>query len=139
MKIVLDTNVLISGIFFTGPPYQILKAWRDNKLCIMVSQEILEEYWRVAAELSEKFPNINIKPFLELLTIKSKVIPSFSLQQPVSDDADDDKFISCALASESKVIISGDKHLLKVSGYNNIEVITPRVFVDNYIPKSEST
>jgi len=101
----------------------------------MVSQEILKEYWRVAAELSGQFPDINIKPILELLTIKSKVIPSFSLPQQVSDDPDDEKFISCALAAGSKIIISGDKHLLKVSGYNDIEIITPRQFVDKLLPK----
>jgi len=43
MKIVLDTNVFISGVFFSGPPYQILKAWRDGKLQLIVSSEILGE------------------------------------------------------------------------------------------------
>ena len=43
MKIVLDTNVLISGIFFSGPPYQILKAWRQGKMSFVVAEEILSE------------------------------------------------------------------------------------------------
>jgi predicted nucleic acid-binding protein len=46
---------------------------------------------------------------------------------------DDNKFIACALASESTVIVSGDKHLLKVSGYQNIEVLKPREFVDKHL------
>ena len=46
MKVILDTNVLISGIFFSGPPHQILNAWRDGKIQLVISQEILKEYWR---------------------------------------------------------------------------------------------
>ena len=43
MKIVLDTNVFISGVFFTGPPYHILEAWRDGNVEIIISEEILDE------------------------------------------------------------------------------------------------
>jgi putative PIN family toxin of toxin-antitoxin system len=45
LKIVLDTNVFISGVFFTGPPFKILEAWRDDKLKIVISREILDEYY----------------------------------------------------------------------------------------------
>ena len=56
MKIVLDTNVFISGVFFNGPPYQILKAWRDEKFEIVISKEKFEEYKRVRESLSIQFP-----------------------------------------------------------------------------------
>lgn len=135
MKIVLDTNVFISGIFFSGPPYQILQAWRDNKLQIVLSQEILEEYHRVAEELVDQFPRVDLRSILELLTIKAELIPSYTLVESVSDDPDDDKFLACALASKTKVVISGDKHLLRVSGYQGVEVVMPRKFVDYYLPK----
>ena len=52
------------------------------------------------------------------------------LKEPVCEDPDDDKFLACALASGSKVIISGDKLLLKISGYQGIQVLNPRAFVD---------
>jgi putative PIN family toxin of toxin-antitoxin system len=135
VKIVLDTNVFISGIFFRGPPYQILQAWRDNKLQIILSQEILEEYHRVAEELAAQFLGVDLRPILELLTIKAELIPSYTLSESVSDDPDDDKFIACALASKTRVVVSGDKHLLKVSGYDGVEVVRPRKFVDDYLPK----
>lgn len=48
MKIVLDTNVFISGVFFHGPSYQILEAWRDGKIQLVLSRPIYEEYERVA-------------------------------------------------------------------------------------------
>jgi len=133
MKIILDTNVLISGIFFSGPPYQILKAWKEGKIQIAVSKEILTEYHRVAEELSEKFPSVEISQILALFTIHAEMVNTQGLEVSVCEDPDDNMFISCALGSKSKIIVSGDKHLLKISGYQEIEVFKPRIFLDNYL------
>jgi putative PIN family toxin of toxin-antitoxin system len=133
MRVVLDTNVFVSGIFFTGPPYQILKAWRDGKLKLVISLEILEEYQRVAMALAEQFPSIDLRQILELVTIKTEMVHAQILPEPVCVDPDDDKFLACALASKSKVIVSGDKHLLQVSGFQKIKVLKPREFVDEYL------
>lgn len=133
MKIVLGTNVLISGIFFSGPPYQILKAWQEGKIQIAVSKDILIEYHRVAEELSAKFPNVEISQILELLTIHSEMVNTQGLEVSVCEDPDDNMFISCALGSKSRIIVSGDKHLLKISGYQKIEVLKPRIFLDNHM------
>jgi uncharacterized protein len=51
----------------------------------------------------------------------------------VCEDPDDDKFIECAIASKTEIIVSGDKHLLKVTGYQGINVLKPREFVDFYL------
>lgn len=135
MKVVLDTNVFVSGVFFSGPPYEILKAWRDGKVQLVVSQEVLEEYHRVGEILAEQFPEVHFGPIVELLAMEAELILAPSLPEPACDDPDDDKFLACALASKSKLIISGDKQLLKVSGYRGIEVIRPRNFVDHYLRK----
>jgi putative PIN family toxin of toxin-antitoxin system len=55
MRIVLDTNVFISGIFFSGPPSKILKVWGNKSFQIVLSQQILDEYQRVAENLSSEF------------------------------------------------------------------------------------
>ena len=133
MKIVLDTNVFISGVFFSGPPYQILKAWRDGKLQLIVSSEILEEYERVGVLLANQFPGVNLNPILELLIITTELFSPAPLTEKVCDDADDDKFIACALAGKANLIVSGDKHLLKVKNYRGIEIVSPRLFVDQYL------
>lgn len=138
MKVVLDTNVFISGVFFSGPPYQILKAWRDGKIQLVLSESILEEYLRVAEVLSERFPQIQLGPILELLTVEAEFTFAFNLPKPVCTDPDDDKFIECAIAGKAEAIISGDKHLLKASGYHGLEVMTPRKFVDKFIGKGVS-
>jgi putative PIN family toxin of toxin-antitoxin system len=133
MKIVMDTNVLISGIFFTGPPYQILKAWQKGKITFVVSEEILSEYQRVANEMSLKFPTIDIRKILQLITIHSEIVNTHGYEVTICEDPDDNMFISCAVASKSKVIVSGDKHLLKIVSYQNIRVLKPKEFVDNYL------
>lgn len=56
MRVILDTNVFISGVFFGGPPSRILEGWRDGRLKLVLSPEILDEYQRVAAELRGQFP-----------------------------------------------------------------------------------
>ena len=133
MKIVLDTNVFVSGVFFSGPPYRILEAWRDGKIQVVVSPEILDEYQRVGEILAEDHPTINLKPLLDYLIQNADIYAAPPLPEAVCEDPDDDKFFACALASESRIIVSGDKHLLKVSGYREIEVIKPRDFVDKYL------
>lgn len=133
MKIVLDTNVFISGIFFSGPPSQILQSWSKSQIQIVLTEQILEEYQRVGDELSAKYPTINIEPIIELFTIFGEFVETKGITETICEDPDDNKFIECAIASQSKLIISGDKHLLKISGYKAIEVLKPRQFVDNYI------
>ena len=133
MRIVLDINVFISGVFFRGTPYLILDAWRKGKVNIVLSGEIFDEYQRVARELSEQFKEVNISIFLDLLIVNAIWIEAPQLPFNVSTDPNDDKFLSCALASRTKVIVSGDKHLLVLSGYREIEVIKPKTFIDRYL------
>lgn len=133
MKTVLDTNVFISGVFFRGPPYQILKAWREGRIQLLISDEIFEEYQRVGELLSYDYLKVDLGPFLELLAINTEFVMPKKLQNPVCEDPDDDKFLACAIAGKSQIIISGDKHLLKVSGYVGIKVLRPRKFVDQYL------
>jgi putative PIN family toxin of toxin-antitoxin system len=133
VKIVLDTNVFISGVFFGGPPYQILDAWRHGKIEIVLSEDIFDEYQRIATELSRQLKGIDISVFLDLLTVNAIWVFAPRIPFSVSTDPDDDKFISCALASRTKVIVSGDKHLLNISGFRGVEVLTPRSFLEMYI------
>lgn len=138
MKIVVDTNVLVSGFFFTGPPFRILQAWRDGKVHIMLCQEILNEYRRVGDVLAEQFPAVDLEAFLELLTIKSEMVSVTKLSESVCDDPDDDIFLACALAARAKIIVSGDKHLLKVGKYKGVKILTPRRFVDTFLCGSQA-
>jgi putative PIN family toxin of toxin-antitoxin system len=133
VRVILDTNVFVSGVFFAGPPYRILEAWRDGELQLVVSQEILEEYQRVGETLAEQFPGINLQPIIDLVTPNAEIFPNQVLPGSVCEDPDDDKFIACAIVSRCKVIVSGDRHLLKVPGFGGIKVMRPRQFIDEYL------
>jgi putative PIN family toxin of toxin-antitoxin system len=133
LKIVMDTNVFVSGVFFTGPPYQVLMACQSGKFELVVSREILEEYRRVGQILAEDHPKVDLNPVLKFVIEHAKVYRPVKLKAPICEDPDDDKFITCALASRSKVVVSGDRHLLKVSGYRGIEVLKPREFVNRFL------
>ena len=133
MKVVLDTNVFVSGIFFSGPPATILEAWQDGKIELALSLDILAEYERVANDLASQYPNIAPAPFLLLIACDAELVDCPPLQEQVCADPDDDKFLACALATGSKHVVSGDKLLLKTSGYRGISVSRPRDFVDRYL------
>jgi putative PIN family toxin of toxin-antitoxin system len=133
MRIVLDTNVFISGIFFTGPPFQILKAWRDGRVQLLVSPAILDEYQRIGAELALRFRDVDVRPFLDLLTIQAEIVLAPALPSVIHDDPSDDKFLEAALAGKAPYIISGDKHLLKLSVFQGIPILKPRDFVQRYL------
>ena len=133
MRVVLDTNVFVSGVFFSGPPARILEAWRDGRVVLVVSAEILIEYRRVGQKLAEKERLLDLELWLALLVAEAEVVRAPALSESVCRDADDDKFIACAIAGECKIIVSGDSLLRQVSGYRGIQVVTPRSFVDDYL------
>ncbi len=115
MRVIIDTNVLISGIFFDGPPAKILMAWQGGELQLVISPEILQEYYEVCERISVRYPDIDIAPILVLIARNSQVVESPPLADQVSRDTEDDKFIACAIASDTRRIISGDNDLLTVA------------------------
>ena len=137
MKVVLDTNVLISGIYFGGLPGKILQAWGARQFQLMVSTEILQEYLHVAERLADSYPGVEYEGVLGLIVQNAELVQTSDLPEPVSEDPDDDKFLACALAGDSTTIVSGDSDLLNVSGYRGIKVLTPKVFVAKCLDQSD--
>ena len=135
MRLVLDTNVIISGVYFSGPPYDILDAWRRGRIELVISAEILDEYRRVGEQLAKQFPGDQVEAFLELLTLRGRIVNAPPLKENVCSDPDDDKFLACAIASGTRIICSGDKALLKASGYKGITVLNPKNFVVGHLKR----
>jgi putative PIN family toxin of toxin-antitoxin system len=133
MNIILDTNVLVSGIFFKGPPFRILLAWKNNKFKLVTTHQIIEEYKRVINELSDQFPMINFSGIIEKIALNSVFSLSINLSEPICTDPDDDKFFAAAIASKTKIIVSGDKHLHYKSGYAGIMVVKPIDFLRDHL------
>lgn len=131
MRIVIDTNVIASAIFFGGLPRELIEHLVKRELSAFASPEIINEYQETIKELSSKYSKKT--PIFPLNTI----ISSIQLIDPVSDvqvcrDPDDDKFISCALDAKCVYIVSGDKDLLSIRKYKNIEILTVSEFLSKY-------
>ncbi len=132
MKVILDTNVLISGIFFRGLPGKIVQAVQTGYLNLVISVAILEEYYAVARELSASHP-VDAIPVIEQIALESDILDVPFWNEKICDDPDDDKFLACALAAGVFYIVSGDKALLRVSGYQSLNILTPREFVQQFL------
>ncbi len=135
MRVVIDTNVLMSGIFFGGVPGRILGAWAEGQLELVLSPDILAEYRRVGAELAVRYPEREeaLYPVLALVAMNAVLVHAAPLSAPVSPDPDDDKFLAAAKQAGATAIVSGDRDLLNVSGWQNIAVLTPRQFADHHL------
>lgn len=133
MRVVLDTNVLISGIFFSGHPGRILQASRTRKFRLLVSTEVLEEYLAVAERLARRYSGVEYAGILGLIVQNAELVPSVALPEAVCEDADDDKFLACALTGNASIVVSGDRDLLDVSGYGGIRVLSPKAFVTEFL------
>lgn len=132
MRIVIDTNVLISGIFFGGLPRQILSAVVRRQITACATVEIIDEYEEIVQEMiTRKQGHLNS-------TILTPLINAIEIMDPVTRvkicrDPDDDKFIGCAKDARALYIVSGDKDLLVISDYEGIRIVTAKEFCEMYL------
>ncbi len=129
MIVVLDTNVLISGIFWSGSPSQVLKLWEAQKFKLATSPEIIDEYRRVGGELGRKHLGIVVDRIIDLIAFNSDIYAIELPKAPICRDPDDDKFLVCALAAKAKYIVTGDKALLELDGYLGLKIVRPGPFL----------
>lgn len=131
MKIVIDTNVVISGVFFGGKPRMILEAVSEGRIIASASAEILDEYYDVVDEMiSRGQGHFNRDVLLPLVSALEIVIPISSIN--ISRDPDDNKFIECATDAGALYIVSGDKDLLDIKEYDDIQIVTVADFCNTY-------
>ncbi|MBI5374230.1 MAG: putative toxin-antitoxin system toxin component, PIN family [Candidatus Schekmanbacteria bacterium] len=135
LKVVLDTNVLISATLSPkGNPSQIIKAWREKKFRLIISYSLLEEIERVIfypkvrkySDWSKEEINDFLKEIKQVSVIKES---TRFFSEIIKDDPDDDKFIITAIEGKANYIVSGDQHLLKLKTYQGIKIITPANFL----------
>jgi putative PIN family toxin of toxin-antitoxin system len=130
IRAVLDTNVVISALLFSGPPSQLVSAWQSSRLRPVVSAQVLDEYIRVLAYPKFKLTNAEIRglveeelfPFIETV----KVPPSIS---PKVRDPDDAKFITCAATAGVRWLVSGDDDLLSLHRVKSVEIVSVAEFL----------
>ncbi len=133
MKIVIDTNVLISGVFFGGFPRKIISSIVGRKLNACATVEIINEYEETVQEMIERRQGHIDRSILAPLISALEIIEPVS-EIKISRDPDDDKFIGCAKDAHALYIVSGDKDLLVLEKYENISIVTAREFCEKYLP-----
>ena len=129
MRVVIDTNVVISSLLFGGVPARLTSLWRDGTITPLISPEIMTEYLRVftypkfklTGEEINTLLTVELLPWFEAITASTG--PSF-----VTLDPADDKFIWCAMVGQAACIISGDEHLLTCTA-SPVPVLTVNAFL----------
>src|SRR3989338_2535576 len=114
MQVVLDTNVLVSGVFWRGPASRILELWAKDKIEVVVSPEILTEYQRLLAKLEHEKPVGLANAWAGFIAQPTTVIRPTGHPR-LCRDPDDDKFLHCTLSADARVLVTGDKDLLSMS------------------------
>lgn len=133
MKVVIDTNVFISGIFWKGPPRKILLEWQLNKFQMILSAAILNEYRRVVDEMSSRYGTIDVDDLFEVVGLNSILVQPIRFTRPVCKDPNDDMFLEAAISAEAKYIVTGDKKLLELDGYGNLSILKPAGFLKSHL------
>lgn len=122
LRVTADSNIYISGLLFTGAPFQFLEAARAGRFELSLSDAILTEIQRV---LRVKFlwqeSQINDLP-ARLGKFTQQVQPAITLKV-VQADPDDDRVLECAVAAGSHYLVTGDNDLLRIGQYSGIQIV----------------
>ena len=136
MRIVVDTNVVISGVFFGGVPQRILEAVVTQEVTACATPEIVEEYQRVVEEMIDRrLGHIHRDVLMPFITELALYSPHTKIS--VCRDPDDDKFLACALDSSSYYIVSGDKDLLDMKHYQGVTIVTAADFCKRFLSDTD--
>lgn len=131
LRIVLDTNVVISALLFPGRSGVLVNYWKEKKFIFLLSREILEEYIRVLS-----YPKFNLREeeikcliqreillYVEITKAKSRI-------EMIKDDLEDNKFLSLGVDGKADYIVSGDSHLLSLGDYSGVKIISLDAFLE---------
>lgn len=133
MRVVVDTNVVISGVLWLGVPHRIIELAEQKRITLCMTQPMLDE-------LREVLERRKFKRYLQArqtspAEILSLLIPLIELYAPtgIADaditDPDDLIFLVCAVNADAEYVISGDDHLLRLKQYGIIKIVSPSDFL----------
>lgn len=129
MRVVLDTNVLISALMFGGNPREILQKAIRGELKLCLSEAILSELGTVLQRPKFGFSMTTVNQLLsELAAIAELVVPSEEIAL-IASDPTDNRVLECAVEAAAEYIVSGDNHLLDLGEYTTIKILNPSRFL----------
>ena len=125
MKIVLDTNVIVSALVFGGLPRRVFEMVESGSFSFYYSPAIETETYRVLRD-TFGWDEEKLERYLPALWRLGERVVTRIRVRAVRDDPDDDRIIECAVASAAEAIVSGDGHLLKMKSYKGIQILSPK-------------
>ena len=141
MRIVLDTNIWVSGLLWKGLPWRLLRLAEQKKVELCTAAPVLAELYEVLSyeRLQPRLHQLALSPE-ELVACVLDLASVFEVSAGdpvVADDPDDDIFLHCAVTAGASYIVSGDRHLLQLEQYAGIPVVTARAFLSRHFPEEE--
>jgi putative PIN family toxin of toxin-antitoxin system len=130
---VLDTNILVSALLFTGEVSKIVELWQKGEIVSLISRETFTELRAVL-----KYPKFSLTSHEIQSVIQNEILPYFEVVRieenikGVCRDPDDDKFIACAVSGLADFLLTGDKDLIALKSYKNVKIIRPSEFLKKF-------
>ncbi len=130
MRVVLDTNVLISALLFKGELSRMVRLWQKGKIVPIISKETFDELRTVLEYPKFSLSRAEIKSLIE-----HEILPFFEVAnvskhvKGVCRDPGDDKFISCAISANAECIVTGDKDLSDLKQSQSVRIIHASNFI----------
>lgn len=128
VRIVLDTNVLISAIVFGGKPREILEMVKNKELSGVISPVLVAELEEILSK-KIKYPKERV------LQVEKKMKKILRVVRPVKSikvarDDDDNRVLETAIEGRCAYVVTGDKDLLDLKNYRGVRILTPTEFLD---------
>ncbi|MFQ6072078.1 MAG: putative toxin-antitoxin system toxin component, PIN family [Methanosarcinales archaeon] len=130
IRIVVDTNIQISALGWIGKPHTLIKKCMKKELTLITSLDLIEEFKKVATRPKFGFTTEEIDGYINAQLEVAELVQPTEKLDVVKDDPDDNKFIECAVEGNANYIVTGDKHLLKLGKYKDIEIISVAEFLE---------
>ena len=127
VKVVADTNIYISALFWHGNPYKFIHLCFERKAKLVISRQIIDELERILLTDGKfEMPREDVALYSEIiLSCAELVSPNFTLNVIIKDPADD-RILECAVEGGVDYLVSGNKHLFDVKEFQGIKIVTAR-------------
>ncbi len=126
LRVVVDTNVLVSALLFRGPLAELVGAWAQGRIVQIVSAATFAEFRRVLG-----YPKFSLTKAEIILIVEQHILPFFEVVEAnahvtgVCRDPHDDMFLTCAVGGVADFLVTGDRDLLDLNTYRGIRIIPP--------------
>jgi len=133
MRLVFDTNVVVSACFWRGAPFECLARWAKGEAVALISPPLLVEYAETRDELRLDYPDRAMVDWVEALGTSAEMVFPVERATGATPDPFDEMVLECAMAGEADCMVTGDKkHLLSLGDFRGIPLVSPAEFLRRY-------